>query len=154
MTTTFADELRSGFRLVAPILADHETQALARARDLICTGAEDRDRILALFVLVYRRGPRQLWAPVLLDLLAPALVECLQGLRPEPPFADEDEIRQQLVMELLRAARRMPMRGDLSGMRLRLMTQAKRQVVRWLRRESRRQRWQQSFESLDTGRRP
>jgi hypothetical protein len=99
-------------------------------------------------VLLYRSGPRQIWAPVLLDLLAPALLARLQRLRLEPPFMEEEDIRQQLVVELLRAAAYMPLPENSGFLRRRLLDRANQGVWRRLARESRRQRRQKSYEVM------
>jgi hypothetical protein len=84
---------------------------------------------------------------VILDLLAPSLVELLAWLRPEPPTFDEEEIRQQLVMEVLRAAASIPIR-DGFDMKVRLLARTYKYVVRRLGREGVRQRAQSSYEVL------
>lgn len=149
MTSSFADDLRSGFGQVAEALSECELDLLSRARDSLNRTPAERNQILARIVAAYRAGPRQLWAPVLLDLLAPALIESLQGFRAEPPLADEEEIRQQLVLEVLRAARGMPIHDHGRQMKIRLVTRASRAVVRWLEREGVRQDWQVSWDSAD-----
>jgi hypothetical protein len=62
---------------------------------------------------------------------------------------DEEEIRQQLVMEVLRAAATMPIHEGGRQMKIRLLSQANRAVVRWLEREGIRQNWQHSFEASE-----
>ncbi|HCG02757.1 MAG TPA: hypothetical protein DEV93_19705 [Chloroflexi bacterium] len=84
---------------------------------------------------------------MILDLLAPSLVELLAWLRPEPPAFDEEEIRQQLVVEVLRAAANIPIR-DGFDMKVRLLARAYKYVVRWLAREGVRQGAQCSYEAL------
>ena len=149
MTGRFADDLRNGFGQVAEVLSERELDLLSRARDSLNRTQAERNQILARNVAAYRAGPRQLWAPVLLDLLAPALIESLQGFRAEPPLADEEEIRQQLVLEVLRAARCMPIHDHGRQMKIRLVTQASRAVVRWLEHEGVRQGWQVTYEDAD-----
>jgi hypothetical protein len=135
ITTSFSDDLRTGFRLVAEVLAESELELLARARDSLNASKRERNQLLAGLVLAYRRGPRQLWAPVILDLLAPALIDCLQGYRAEPPCLDEEEIRQQLVLEVLRAVKGMPVHLGGRQMRIRIISRANKAVVRWLEHE-------------------
>ena len=149
MNSSFADDLRNGFGQVAAVLSERELDLLSRARDSLNRTPAERNQIVARIVAAYRAGPRQLWAPVLLDLLAPALIESLQGFRTEPPLADEEEIRQQLVLEVLRAARRMPIHDHGRQMKIRLVTRASREVIRWLEREGVRQDWQVSWESAE-----
>ena len=138
--------VREGYEQVASAL-DEEAQALvaaARKRRSV-----DRGRALMPIVLAYREGPRELWGPILLDLLAPALLARLRRLRTEPPVMDDEDIRQQLVMELLSAAAGMPLPTEPSYLRSRLMARANQAVRRWLQRERRRQSRQHSFETRE-----
>ena len=149
MTSNLATDLRDGYHQVAEALTGAELQLLARARDSINRTPAERNRLLAKIVAGYRRGPRQLWAPVILDLLAPALIESVQWFRAEPPILDEEEIRQQLVMEVLRAVATMPIHEGGRQMKIRLLSQANRAVVRWLEGEGIRQGCQHSFEASE-----
>jgi hypothetical protein len=99
-------------------------------------------------VLLYRTGPRPIWAPVLLDFLAPALLARLQRLRVEPPYMEEDDLRQQLVVELLHAAAVMPLPEEPTYLRRRLLDRANQGVRRPLARERRRQKRQKSYEAM------
>ena len=100
-------------------------------------------------VLAYREGPREVWGPILLEVLAPALLARLRRLRTEPPVVDDEDIRQQLVMEVLLAAARMPLPKEASYLRSRLMARANVAVRRWLQREYRQQTRQDSFEMTE-----
>jgi hypothetical protein len=147
MTNRFAIELRKGYEQVSASLPTEALERIARARDSINAELAERNRLLAEVVTAYRAGPPHLWGPVILDLLAPSLVELLAWLRPEPPAFDEEEIRQQLVVEVLRAAAKIPIR-DGFDMKVRLLARAYKYVVRWLAREGVRQRAQCSYEAL------
>ena len=149
MTSNLATDLRQGYEQVAEALAGSELELLARARDSDNRTPAERNQLLGKIVAAYQRGPRQLWAPVILDLLAPALLDTLQWLRPEPPVAEDEEIRQQLVMEALRAAATIPIQTSGRRLKIRLLSQANRAVVRWLEEEGIRQSWQQSFEATE-----
>jgi len=100
-------------------------------------------------VLAYRRESRQIWGPVLLDLMAPTILASLRRLRELPPVMDAEDLRQNLILEVLSAAAEMPLPADPTYMRRRLMARANQGVRRWLEREGRRQRWQLSFERLE-----
>src|SRR5713226_9431975 len=104
MATSLTSDLRQGYRQVACELSEDNLALLSRARDSINGRPAEHNLVLAEIVCAYRAGPRQLWGPVLLDLLAPALLRRLQRLREVLPAIDNDEIRQQLVLELLHAA--------------------------------------------------
>jgi hypothetical protein len=149
MATSLAADLREDLRQAQADLRGPALALLARARDSSTYGLAERDRLLAEIVAAYRAGPRQVWAPVILDLLAPALVELLPLLRPEPPVVDKEEIRQQLVMEALRAAAVIPIHEGGSDTKVRVLARANKYVVRWLVREGSRQRRQLSFEALE-----
>lgn len=148
MAMTFASDLRRSYEQVAGDLSEEALALVASARDSTNTGLGERNRLLAQIVVAYRVGSRQLWGPVMLDLLAPALVELLQWLRAEPPAMDEEEIRQQLVMEILAAAARIPIHKNGRDMKVRLLARANKYVVRWLVREGCQQRRQYSYEAL------
>jgi len=149
MATSLAADLREDYRRADSDLPEPTSALLSRARDSSIYGTTERDRLLTEIVAAYRAGPRKLWAPVILDLLAPALVELLPLLRPELPVVDKEEIRQQLVMETLRAAAVMPIHEGGGDTKVRLLARAYKYVVRWLVREGSRQRYQLSFEALD-----
>jgi hypothetical protein len=149
MTRNLATDLRQGYDQVAEALAGPELELLARARDSSNRTPSERNRPLGKIVAAYQKGPRQLWAPVILDLLAPALIESLQWLRAQPPVIDDEELSQQLVMEVLRAATTIPIQEGGRRMKLRLLSQANRAVVRWLEEERIRQSWESSFEARE-----
>jgi hypothetical protein len=146
-TNTFAEELKQGYLRIADSLSEDELALVFRARDLLNTDGVERNRLLAEIVWAYRTGPKSKWGPVILDLLAPTMILMLQGLRPEPPAFDEEEIRQQLVAETLRtAATVLLLEGGLQT-RFRLTSRTYTRMLRWLAREGRRRRRQVSFES-------
>jgi len=149
MATSLAADLSEDYRRAEGDLPEPASALLSRARDSSIYGTRERDRLLTDIVAAYRAGPRQLWAPVILDLLAPALVELLPLLRPELPVVDNEEIRQQLVMETLRAAAVMPIHERGGDTKVRLLARAYKYVVRWLVREGSRQHCQLSFEALE-----
>src|SRR5579864_9001231 len=80
--------------------------------------------------------------PEELALLARDLILMLQRFRPEPPTIDEDEIRQQLILEALRAVVRVRLLEDGRRTKVRLFSRTYTRMLRWLGREGRRQRRQ------------
>ena len=144
---TFAEELKEGYLQVAGCLSDEERRLVWRARDPINTSGVERNRLLAQIVCSYRTRSKGRWGPVILDLLAPTLILMLHGLRPEPPAIDEEEIRQQLVAETLRAAATVPLLDSGLQTRFRLTSRTYTRMLRWLAREGRRRRSQLSLES-------
>ena len=148
MSRSLVADLRVGRKEVARALPPEESAPLARARDSSNGERAERDRRLKTAVLSYREGPRELWAAVLLDLLAPALLARIQLLRAEPPVLDEQDVRQQLVSELLRAAATMPLPTEDRYVKAALIARANHSVSRWLAREARRQMNQRPFEAM------
>src|SRR4029077_19990359 len=100
-------------------------------------------------VLAYRREPKELWGPVLLDLMAPAILAYLERLREHPPVMDAEDLRQHLILEVLKAAAEMPLPPTPRFMRRRLMARASQGVRRALAREGRRQGRQSSYELFE-----
>jgi hypothetical protein len=162
MATTFSSELRQGFDQVAGSLSEEALALVARARDTRGTEPAERDRLLAEIVTAYRAGPRQLWAPVILYVLAPGMLGVLRQVDCEiqqiadvwgdadPPIVeDEEEIRQQLVMEVLSAAATIPIHPGGRAMKRRIQMRAYKYVVRWLEREGRHHEWHPSLEALE-----
>jgi hypothetical protein len=145
-------DLREAYRRSSGGLPEKSRLSRVRARATYTDGGE-RSRRLMVVVLAYRSGPRQRWAPILLDLLAPALLASLRRLRPEPPVLTEEDIRQQLVVEVLQAAATMPLPAKLSYLRRRLVARANQGVRRWLERERRRQGRQEPLEEMGKGER-
>lgn len=138
MANHFADQLREGYRRVAGCLSEDQAALVARARDPINVPPAERNRCLAQIVCSYRSGPRRIWGPVLLDLMAPTITLLLPGFRPVPPVIDEDEIRQQLIVETLGAAASIPLHDSGLQTRFRIASRAQTNVLRWLGREARR----------------
>lgn len=146
MSSSLADDLREGYRQVADELPQDARVLVAHARDLKNASLAERNRYLAAIVAAYRCGPRRLWGPVILDLLAPAILERLQRLRAQPPAMDEEELSQQFVVEVLRAAAYIPLPENPAWVKGQILSRANQAVRRWLAREGRRQHCQDSYE--------
>lgn len=149
MRISLSDSLREGYGEVAPALSEEASSLLLRARDSINASAAERSLCLVGVVHAYRCGQRQLWGPVLLDLMAPAIVERLQRLHAQPPAIDEEEVRQQFLVEVLHAAAYIPIPLHPSWVRGQILSRANQAVRRWLARERRRQGRQESFEARE-----
>ena len=145
MSDSLSLELREPRRQLAHDYPEVEVALASRARVLSAAWG-GRPVYVMVAVLAYRGEPRQLWAPVILDLMAPAILAALQRLREEPITADEEDLRQHLILEVLSAAASMPLPANPTYMRRRLMARANQGVRRWLEREGRRQRRQDSYE--------
>ncbi len=160
MATTLATELKRNFDQISQRLPEDALAVVSRARDTRMTCLAERDQLLADIVGAYRCGPRELWAPVILDLLDPALVRMVRRIEQkseeiadlwdpdEPPAVDEEELRQQVLMEVLRAAATMPLRPGGRGMKTRLLKRVNSYLIRWVKREFRHQISHRSLEAL------
>src|SRR5579864_7415595 len=109
MAESLATQTRGAVRGAEARLPSRELRVVARARASTNEPSGERDRLLEEIVLEYRSGRRDVWAAVLLDVLTPAILARLARYRTEPPGLDAEDIRQQFVVELLSAARSMPM---------------------------------------------
>jgi hypothetical protein len=151
MATSLSAKLRRDFVQSSARLPEEALLRIARARATRKTDLAERDRLLAEFVVAYRCGPRELWAPVILDLLAPGIVRILGRVYrkakditelwelDDPLIVDEEEIRQLLIMEVLRAAATIPLHPGGRAMKTRLLKNANKYLVRWLNRDFHRQ---------------
>ena len=98
-----------------------------------------QDRLWAAILRGYRQGPPESWGPLVLELLAPALIELAAGFAPQSPTLDADDLQQQIALEALAAARSIPLeRGRF--VKPWLVLEVRRRISRWLRREARRRR--------------
>jgi len=145
-------DLREAHRDVERGRVQTDRAGLDRVRVLTKQGTAGRGAALLSVVEAYRAGPKKLWGPVLLDLLAPAILANLRRLKPRPPVMDPEDVRQQLVFEVLLGAATMPLPRNPSYLRSRLMSRANQGARRWLAREGRRQAAQQAFDEAGEGR--
>ena len=145
MSDSLSLELEEPRRQVARDYPEVEVTLASRARVLSADWG-GRPVSVMVAVLAYRIEPRQLWAPVILDLMAPAILDSLQRLREEGPVADDEDLSQHLILEVLSAAASMPLPANPTYMRRRLIARANQGVRRWLEREGRRQNRQHSYE--------
>lgn len=99
----------------------------------------ERDRRLLAVVRCYRRGPASLWGPVLLEMLAPALVLVSCSSAALPRGIDPADIDQQVVIHALEAAAAIPLTDPPEHLERRLFLRCLDLTQRWLRREMRRQ---------------
>jgi len=134
---------------VQPEVSNGQTPASVCHGSGVVTLPSDHQLALVGVVKAYRAGSRSGWAPVVLVLMAPALERRLSRLRPVPPAISAEDIRQQLLVEVLEAAVSMPLPPNplvLEGAILRRASQA---VSRRLSRELRRQRSQETLADVD-----
>lgn len=100
-----------------------------------------RDRIIEAVVRAYRVGQRQLWGPVLLEILGPQLTEAVQQFGILAPLVESDDLGQQLVLEVLSAAATVPIPEGARWVEQRLLRRAGFNLARWLFKQSRSMRW-------------
>ncbi|HUY99459.1 MAG TPA: hypothetical protein VMU89_03850 [Thermomicrobiaceae bacterium] len=98
---------------------------------------QTRDRIVEAVVRAYRIGQRQLWGPVLLEMLGPQLTEAVQQFGILAPLVDGDDLGQQLVLEVLSAAATVPIPEGARWVEQRLLRRAGFNLARWLFKQSR-----------------
>lgn len=106
----------------------------ARSRQV---SLQTRDHILEAVVRAYRIGHRQLWGPVLLEILGPQLAESIQQFRILAPLVDSEDLAQQLVLEVLSAASTVPIPAGARWVEQRILRRAGFNVARWLFRQIR-----------------
>jgi hypothetical protein len=144
MTRSIVEDLSYGVpRLGVPPVAGTDLASLsARAGDVKKVSLRKRDQALHALIKRYRNGNQRLWAPLILDLMAPAIVTRLQRYSPAPPVITEEDIAQQLVLQILIAAATMPIPEDGAFLERALLKAAAKPVSRWLQREDRRQEYE------------
>jgi hypothetical protein len=147
---SLADQIREGF--VRTAQEERASRALTEAGELEPVLAslrfadlpeavrragsrETANEVLAAVVRSYQAGPRDVWAPVLLEMLAPALMETGGRLHIRAHAITQGDLYQQLVTELLDVAAVTPTAGE-RWLKLRLIRHARKRLVRWLERES------------------
>lgn len=86
----------------------------------------------------YRRGPARIWAPLLLEMLAPALVVTASRIAQAWPHVDAADVQQQLVVEALASAASLRLEGGRRWVQRLLIHESERRVRRWLQRTGRR----------------
>jgi hypothetical protein len=88
-------------------------------------------------ITAYREGPRQLYAPVILGLLESQIERAARRLRPPVATITGEDIRQELIVQILDAALAMPLAPDPQWIPRRLLLRARTGAARWLASELR-----------------
>lgn len=83
----------------------------------------------------YRREPKGYWAGLLLQRLGPWLAAAGRQLHAVPPYFDTEDVSQQLLLEVLRIARRWQPTCEDNWIPRRLVERAGRRVLKSLLRE-------------------
>ncbi len=96
-----------------------------------------RDQLLCELLVAYRITPdRSQIAPLILKAIRPQLEVRRLWLRPREPYLEADDVAQQLVLEILDLALRLPLQ-DGAFLERRLLLRAIERVSRRLKRELR-----------------
>ena len=111
----------------------------------------EQDAVWFAVIRCYRRRSARLWAPVLLEMLAPAIINEAYRFVLRVPEVDPAEIQQQLLMSALAAAQSVPLRNASGFVKLALVRETRRRVRRWLRSTVRHQ--EPSLDALSAQRR-
>lgn len=83
----------------------------------------------------YRREPKGYWAGLLVQRLGPWLTAARRQLHPVGPYFDAEDVSQQLLLEVLRIARRWHPTCEDNWIPRRLVERAGRRVLKSLLRE-------------------
>lgn len=97
----------------------------------------DQDVLWAAVLRCYRRESASTWAAVLLEMLAPEMVDLAGWISAVTPAADPSDIQQQLVLEALHAAKRVRAVPGSRFVKLRLSREIRRKMRRRLWRRPR-----------------
>jgi hypothetical protein len=141
----FADAVRDGCSGHVPACAEAREPALqglswSQVSSLMhrrTVPAAQQDELLAAAIRSYRRGPAQVWGPVLLSMLGPALVTMAARLRSCSRAIDGEDLDQQVVLEALRACDEMPLPDGCRFVLRRVVLLANKRLTRWAQRETR-----------------
>lgn len=151
--TPFAQRIRQGFEEVKREVGntspeDHaptEPALRGRSWDEIAKlgrntfNSVELDDVYGAVVRSYQRGPRSIWGPLLLEMLAPAIMRRLAAIYADASEADAEDVEQQLVAEILRKALRLRQPQEFRFVDARTLLWSKERVLRWLHRARRQQ---------------
>jgi len=125
---------------------------VARARDRDVPYVE-RDRLLECLVRQYRDGPRDVWAPAVLEVLAPAMARALVRFGAVEPIADAEDLAQELIAYVLEAALVVPLPEGARWVDKRILMRATGRLNRTVGRESEKARTIRSLTTIAARRR-
>jgi hypothetical protein len=120
-TVSLADQIRTGFEATLHTKAAQEAHRLGALCEPLMAGVElaqlptlvrgelestEANEMLAAVVRCYQRGPREVWGFVVLEMLAPAIMDVAAKLYLGPASMTEEDLYQQLATEVLSVAAR------------------------------------------------
>jgi hypothetical protein len=103
------------------------------------TKGADQDAVWLAIVRCCRHRGARIWTPVLLQMLAPAIINEAYRLALAVLRIDPVEVQQQLLAEVLAAAASLPLDERSRGIQTQLVKTAARRVEDWIRRTTERQ---------------
>ena len=143
-STVFSNLLRSGFedavhryrdlpgRTAEPALASLPIGVLPQRMHDRAVPLPEQDELLAAVMRCYRRYPHSGWSAVLLEMLAPALVQICSRFMSLPPLVDSEDLQQQVIAEVLAVASKMPLREHIRRVQTRVELRVRTAITRWL----------------------
>lgn len=140
-----SDLIRAGYEQPAPgqataeLIATRERERLERHLPLTRHSPAALDALLLEVVGHYRTGPRAVWAPFLLEILAPAIGSRLERYYALQPVLSEEDIHQQLIVEILEVALTLRLPEGCRLVDRRILNRATDRLNDKLQRELRRQ---------------
>ena len=99
------------------------------------TGSGGAPTTWAGLLEAYRTGSKQNWSAPLIERLGPWLTAARKRLHAVPPYLDQDDIAQELILEVLRIASRWRPVCDDQWIPRRLVERAARKLLKSLRAE-------------------
>lgn len=164
-----SDQLRRGLDEVRAELESSELEAAGRSHcalaglslpELIRL-AQTPNRELAeqnavwlAVVRCYRERSARLWGPVLLEMLAPALIDEAYRLVLGHRDIDPSDIQQHLLVSVLAACSSIRLTATSRFVKLALVRSARRRTIRWLQKTLRQRRRTDSLEALPESAQP
>jgi DNA-directed RNA polymerase specialized sigma24 family protein len=103
------------------------------------TRQHEQDDVWLAVIRCWRQRDARLWGPVLLQMLAPALINETYRLALAEPLIDPVDVQQHLVTEVLAAATSLPLEDGTRRVRARLLWSAASRVTDWIRQTTDRQ---------------
>jgi hypothetical protein len=94
----------------------------------------EQDDVWRAVIRCWRQRDMRLWGPVLLQMLAPALINETYRLALAVPRIDPADVQQHLVAEVLNAAASLPLSDEARRVQAQLVWTAATRVTDWLRR--------------------
>jgi DNA-directed RNA polymerase specialized sigma24 family protein len=161
-----SDQLRRGLDEVRAELESSEFEAAGRA-DCALAGLTlpelialvrrpnrdltEQNAVWLAVVGCYRHRSARLWAPVLLEMLAPALIDEAYRLARRYTDLDPAEVRQQLLVSALAACSSIRLTGTSRFVKLALVRPMRRRTLRWVHDTLRQRRAQPLDLLVDDG---